>query len=207
MTNYSKWDKFAADLASDTESEEERELVNYTSKNACYIHVPPKDFSNKEQLCKILEDAVDFAPPSSSAAGIMEEDSEPEAGVVAACKNYGWTSIGSQSLPGYGAAAQGKDAWRVYFDDNFLTTQSKPNRGARALIGHQSLGSFVVACYDRDSGKDRPISRKEVADLIINRQQGKDAEKINLEHEKQQESQELFKKLGVDTINLKGPES
>eukprot|EP00439_Symbiodinium_sp_Y106_P061392 s981_g9.t1 len=47
MTNYSKWDKFAADLASDTEEEEERELGDYTAKTVCYIHVPPGDFTKK----------------------------------------------------------------------------------------------------------------------------------------------------------------
>mmetsp|Transcript_60022 Transcript_60022/g.134941 ORF Transcript_60022/g.134941 Transcript_60022/m.134941 type:complete len:207 (-) Transcript_60022:11-631(-) len=204
MTNYNKWDKFAADLASDTESEEERELVDFTSKNACYVHIPPQSFSTKEQLCKLLEELPEFSPPSSSAAGILEEGTAPEAGVEAACKKFGWTSIGSQALPGYGAAYKGRDLWRVYFDDLFCTTQTKPNPGARALIGHQSLGSFVLACMDRETTKDRPISRKEVADLIMNRQQGKDAEKISLEHETQQENQEMYKKLGLDTINLGG---
>mmetsp|Transcript_15248 Transcript_15248/g.48067 ORF Transcript_15248/g.48067 Transcript_15248/m.48067 type:complete len:208 (+) Transcript_15248:81-704(+) len=204
MTNYSKWDKFAADLASDTESEEERDLSDYTKKLVRYVHVPPRDFSQKRALCQLLEEDEDFEPPGSAAAGVLADGGEPEPGVARALKKYGWSSIGSQLLPGYGSGSRGDDLWRVFFDDNFLTTQSAPNPGARALLGYRSLGSFVVACLDRKAGADRPISRKEVADLICRRQQGGDAERINLEHEGQKQSMSMFEQLGAQKIELKG---
>lgn len=207
MTNYSKWDKFAADIASDTESEEEREMGDYTEKRARYIHLPPKDFSTKAQCCAILEEDDDFEAPSSAAAGVLDEGAAPEAGVGRALKQYGWSSIGSQFVPGYGSTSGGDDLWRVFFDDNFLSTQRQPNRGARALIGHKSLGSFVIACMNRSTGEDRPISRKEVADLILRRQQGGDAERINLEHEQQKANMKLFEDIGAETVNLGGEES
>mmetsp|Transcript_150757 Transcript_150757/g.420240 ORF Transcript_150757/g.420240 Transcript_150757/m.420240 type:complete len:207 (+) Transcript_150757:60-680(+) len=203
MTNYSKWDKFASDLASDTESEEERDLSAYAKKSARYIHVPPRDFSQKEALCRLLEEDEEFEAPGSAAAGIVTEGVEPEPGVARALKKYGWTSVGSQLLPGYGTGSLGDDLWRVFFDDMFLTTQKQPNPGARALLGYQSLGSFVVACMDRQTGRDRPISRKEVADLIMRRQEGKDAERINLEQEQQKQRMAMFEQLGAEKIELK----
>mmetsp|Transcript_46146 Transcript_46146/g.103773 ORF Transcript_46146/g.103773 Transcript_46146/m.103773 type:complete len:207 (-) Transcript_46146:100-720(-) len=203
MTNYNKWDKFASDLASDTESEEERELSDYTKKNARYVHVPPREFTRKEALCKLLEEDEEFEAPASAAAGIVMEGAEPEPGVARAFKKYGWTSIGSQFLPGYGVGSKGDDLWRIFFDDTFLTSQTKPNPGARALLGYASLGSFVVACLDRKTGEDRPISRKEVADLITRRQQGLDGERINLEQEDQKSRMEMFDKLGAERVELK----
>mmetsp|Transcript_89830 Transcript_89830/g.262573 ORF Transcript_89830/g.262573 Transcript_89830/m.262573 type:complete len:207 (-) Transcript_89830:41-661(-) len=202
MTNYSKWDKFAADLASDTESEEERDLSEYTRKTTRYIHVPPREFSRKDALCKLLEEDEEFEAPGSAAAGIVTEGVETEPGVARALKKYGWTSIGSQFLPGYGTSSQGDDLWRIFFDDTFLTSQTKPNPGARALLGHNSLGSFVVACLDRKTGQDRPISCKEVADLIARRQQGGDAERINLENEQQRKRMDVFSQLGAETVDL-----
>eukprot|EP00927_Polykrikos_kofoidii_P007279 TRINITY_DN12980_c0_g1_i1.p1 TRINITY_DN12980_c0_g1~~TRINITY_DN12980_c0_g1_i1.p1 ORF type:complete len:281 (-),score=41.91 TRINITY_DN12980_c0_g1_i1:76-918(-) len=205
MTNYSKWDKFAADVASDTDGEEEQELSEFAKKEVRYIHIPPKDFSRKPQLCRLLEEAPDFEQPTSQAAGVLLEEpgASVEPGVARALEKYGWTSIGSQLLPGYGAASQGDDLWRIFFDDNFLTTQKQPNPGARALLGYASLGSFVVACLDRKAGEDRLISRKEVADLIMRRQQGGDAERIALESERQKESMKVFDELGAQKIELK----
>jgi len=204
MTNYSKWDKFAADLASDTEGEEEQELDVYTKKSARYIHIPPCDFTNeKEALCKLLEEDDEFEAPGSASAGIPTEDSETPAGVQRALTKYGWKSIGSQFIPGYGVGSSGDDLWRIFFDDCFLTTQKDANPGARALLGNASLGSFVVACLNRKAGSDRPISRKEVADLIMRRQQGADAERINLEHEEQKKRMQMFEELGAQTVDLK----
>merc|ERR1711924_548390 len=158
MGNYSKWDKFAADLDSDTDKEEERQLTDFTKKVGLYIHIPAKDFSTKEQLCKILEDVPEFEPPSSSAAGVASIDGdELEPGVESALKRYGWSSIGSQNVPGYGAASQGDDIWRVFFDDNFLSSQKQRNPGARGLLGVASLGSFIISCLDRKTGTCRPI--------------------------------------------------
>jgi len=203
MTNYSKWNKFASDLASDTESEEERELSEFARKDVRYIHIPPKDFTRKPQLCRLLEEVADFEPPSSQAAGVaLEEAPEVEPGVARAIKSFGWTSIGSQLIPGYGAGNEGDDLWRVFFDDNFLTTQKLPNPGARALLGYQSLGSFVVACMDRSRGEDRPISRKEVADLIMRRQQGGDGERIAVERERQEANMKLFDSIGAQKVDL-----
>mmetsp|Transcript_38137 Transcript_38137/g.95696 ORF Transcript_38137/g.95696 Transcript_38137/m.95696 type:complete len:209 (+) Transcript_38137:78-704(+) len=208
MTNYSKWDKFAADLASDTDGEEEQELHDFTHQRSRYIHIPPRDFTRKPQLCKLLEEDASFEPPSSAAAGVCTESGEePEPAVARVLKKYGWSSVGSQFIPGYGAGSQGDDLWRVYFDDNFLSTQKTPNAGARALLGFESRGSFVVACLDRKSGENRPISRKEVADLIMRRQQGGDAEKINMEMEAQRERMKAFESLGAETVELKAPDS
>jgi len=208
MTNYSKWDKFAADLASDTDGEEEQELSRYTSKSARYIHIPPKDFTKKERLCELLEEDALFESPSSAAAGVCAVDGDqPPPEVVRSLEKYGWGSIGSQFLPGYGASSQGDDLWRIFFDDNFLSTQKKENPGARALLGFASLGSFVVACMNRKTGEDRPISRKEVADLIIRRQTGGDAEKIQLETESQKERMAMFEQLGAKQVELKAPEA
>mmetsp|Transcript_105752 Transcript_105752/g.296099 ORF Transcript_105752/g.296099 Transcript_105752/m.296099 type:complete len:209 (-) Transcript_105752:75-701(-) len=208
MTSYAKWDKFAKDLASDTESEEERDLSDFAQKTVRYIHVPPRDFSQKAQLCKLLEEEDAFEAPSSAAAGVCVEDGEkPPSEVARALKKYGWSSIGSQFIPGYGASSNSDDLWRVFFDDNFLCTQKEKNPGARALLGHQSLGSFVVSCMERSTGQDRPISRKEVADLIMRRQQGLDAERINLEAEKQTERMALFDQLGAQRVDLKPPEA
>ncbi|CAK9006932.1 NADP-dependent glyceraldehyde-3-phosphate dehydrogenase [Durusdinium trenchii] len=204
MTNYSKWDKFAADLASDTEEEEERELEKYTSKTACFIHVPPGDFTKKEQLCKLLEEDPDFEAPSSTAAGIVTEDAEPEPGVSRALKKYKWQSVTSSFIPGYAPGGGSDDLWRLFFDDNFLTTQTEPNRAARALLGYKSLGSFVVSCVSRTTGVERPISRKEVADLIMRRQHGGDAERISREHEDQKARMDAFSKLGGQTVELSG---
>ncbi|CAJ1426273.1 unnamed protein product, partial [Effrenium voratum] len=204
MTNYSKWDKFAADLASDTEEEEEQELKDFTSKSGCFIHVPCGDFSRKEQLCKMLQEDPDFEAPSSSAAGILADDAEPEPGVERALKKYKWASVTSSFIPGYGPSNGGDDMWRLFFDDNFLTTQSEPNRAARALLGYRALGSFVVSCVNRKTGQDRPISRKEVADLIMRRLQGGDAERITRENEDQRARMETFSQLGGETIELKG---
>eukprot|EP00928_Gymnodinium_smaydae_P082980 TRINITY_DN66246_c0_g1_i1.p2 TRINITY_DN66246_c0_g1~~TRINITY_DN66246_c0_g1_i1.p2 ORF type:complete len:207 (+),score=58.26 TRINITY_DN66246_c0_g1_i1:92-712(+) len=205
MTNYNKWDKFAADLASDTESEEERELSEFTRKEVRYLHLPPREFTRKPQLCRLLEEAVGFEPPSSQAAGVAavagEEVIEPA--VRQAMQRYGWSSIGSQLIPGFGSGCEGDDLWRVFFDDNFLTTQKVPNPGARALLGYASLGSFVVACLDRKTGKDRPISRKEVADLIIRRQQGGDAERIQQERERSEANMKLLEGVGAETVELK----
>jgi len=94
--------------------------------------------------------------------------------------------------------------WRLYFDDNFLTTQKEPNRAARALLGYKSMGSFVVSCLNRSTGVERPISRKEVADLIMKRQHGGDAERISREHENQRAQMEAFSKLGGQTVDLEG---
>jgi len=203
MTNYSKWDKLAAELPSDTESEEERELSDYTRKETCYIHIPPKEFTQKTQLCKLLEEDPQFEAPSSAAAGVVEDGDDEEPNVSRAKKKYGWGSIGSQMIPGYGSTCKGEDHWRVFFDDCFLTTQKTPNPGARALLGYASLGSFVVACLDGRTGKDRPISRKEVADLILKRQKGEDAERINVEHEARSKSMKEFEKLGAQCLDLK----
>merc|ERR1719387_2170079 len=84
----------------------------------------------------------------------------------------------------------------------FLTTQSQANPGARALLGTPSLGSFVVACLNSENGLERPISKKEVADLIIRRQEGLDAERIDLESEQQEKGMEIYQKLGVETIDM-----
>jgi len=204
MTNYSKWDKFAADLASDTEGEEEQQLVDYTKKSARYIHIPARDFPNeKEALCKLLEEDDEFEPPSSGAAGIPTDDSETPAGLQRALTKYGWKSIGSQFIPGYGVNSNGDDLWRVFFDDCFLTTQTVANPGARALLGNASLGSFVVACFDRKSGSDKLISKKEVADLIMRRQQGADGERIDLEQKEQAKRMQMFEELGAQTVDLK----
>eukprot|EP00933_Yihiella_yeosuensis_P067045 TRINITY_DN71650_c0_g1_i1.p1 TRINITY_DN71650_c0_g1~~TRINITY_DN71650_c0_g1_i1.p1 ORF type:complete len:203 (+),score=49.46 TRINITY_DN71650_c0_g1_i1:59-667(+) len=201
MTNYAKWDKFAADLASDSEEEEERELSEYTKKRARFIHVPPGDFLKKEDLCKLLEEDLDFEAPSSAAAGIMDGGvTEPQ--VDRALKKYKWASVASQFLPGYGPNSKGDDCWRIFYDDTFLTTQTEPNRAARALLGYQSLGSFVVSCLDKRAGEDRLISRKEVADLVMNRQRGSDGERIHYEHESQKARSEEFSKLGAETIEL-----
>mmetsp|Transcript_24544 Transcript_24544/g.54643 ORF Transcript_24544/g.54643 Transcript_24544/m.54643 type:complete len:206 (-) Transcript_24544:112-729(-) len=203
MTNYNKWDKFVSDIPSDTESEEERELSDFTKKSVRYIHIPPVEFTTKPQLCKLLEEDPNFAPPSSAAAGIVIEGEELETGTKYATSKYGWSSVGSQLIPGYGAGSKGSDHWRIFFDDNFLSTQKVPNRGARALLGHNSLGSFVVACLNRDTGEDRPISRKEVADLIISRQQGNDAERIALERERHEASMKTFEAIGAERVDLK----
>mmetsp|Transcript_45360 Transcript_45360/g.117413 ORF Transcript_45360/g.117413 Transcript_45360/m.117413 type:complete len:207 (-) Transcript_45360:46-666(-) len=204
MTNYSKWDKFAADVASDTESEEERELTDYAKKTARYIHIPPKEFSRKPELCALLEEDPDFEAPSSAEAGVFLDGKESEPGVARSLKKYGWTSVSSQLVPGYGGNTQGNDHWRIFFDDMFLTTQKVPNRGARALLGYQSLGSFVVACLDAKTGEDRLISRKEVADLITKRQQGGDGERISREHERQKESMKTFEQFGGTRVDLAG---
>mmetsp|Transcript_70254 Transcript_70254/g.124090 ORF Transcript_70254/g.124090 Transcript_70254/m.124090 type:complete len:204 (+) Transcript_70254:29-640(+) len=203
MTNYDKWAKFAADVASDSDKEEEKELEKYTKKRARFIHVPPGAFSNKEQICKLLEEDMDFEAPSSAAAGIMDEGIV-EPGVARAIDKYKWSSVGSQFLPGYGPSAPGTDMWRIFFDDNFLTTQKEPNKAARALIGHKSLGSFVVSCVDRNTKEDRAISLKEVADLIIRRQQGGDAERIGREHGDQRAQMDSLSSLGVETVELDG---
>merc|ERR1711977_465871 len=167
--------------------------------------IPPKDFTTKPQLCKLLEDEPEYEPPSSNAAGVLVGDDvgEVEPGVAVAAKKYNWSSIGSQFIPGYGANSEGDDLWRVWFDDNFLSSQTVSNPGARALLGNPCLGSFVVACLDRKTGKDRPISRKEVADLVMRRQQGLDGERIAREREAHQESMKVFEKMGAQTVDLK----
>merc|ERR1719240_2607411 len=193
MTNYSKWDKFAKDLHSDTESEEEDNLRAHTGKDARHVHIPPKSFSTKEQLCQLFEEDECFE-------GTGEQ--------TPSCQRYGWEGgVGSQFVPGYGLSSKGggvdsNDHWRVYFDDMFLTTQKEPNPGARALLGTASLGSFVVACVDGKSGLERPISKKEVADLIMRRQEGLDAERIDLESQQQRKGMELYEKMGVETIEM-----
>eukprot|EP00932_Pfiesteria_piscicida_P000029 SRR837773.10024.p1 GENE.SRR837773.10024~~SRR837773.10024.p1 ORF type:complete len:116 (-),score=35.36 SRR837773.10024:21-317(-) len=96
--------------------------------------------------------------------------------------------------------------WRVFFDDNFLSTQKASNPGARALLGSASLGSMVVACLDRRTGQDRPISRFEVASLIMKRQMGDDAGKIAYEGEQSKERMAQLGQLGVQTVDLKPPE-
>lgn len=204
MTNYSKWDKFAADLASDTEEEEERQLEDYNQKTGSFIHVPPGDYTKKEDLCQLLEEDPDFEAPSSTAAGILSDDVEPEPGVARALKKYKWSSVTSSFIPGYAPGGTSDDLWRLYFDDNFLTTQKEPNRAARALLGYKSMGSFVVSCLNRSTGVERPISRKEVADLIMKRQHGGDAERISREHENQRAQMEAFSKLGGQTVDLEG---
>lgn len=170
----------------------------------CFVHIPPGDFSRKEQLCKLLQEDADFEAPSSSAAGVEMDDEVRETGVESALEKYKWKSVGSQFVPGYGPTSAGDDMWRAFFDDNFLSTQSEPNRAARALLGHKSLGSFVVSCVDRKTGEARPISRKEVADLILRRQQGGDGERIQKEHETQKANMEAFSKLGGQSVNLEG---
>eukprot|EP00929_Paragymnodinium_shiwhaense_P021596 TRINITY_DN14049_c0_g1_i1.p1 TRINITY_DN14049_c0_g1~~TRINITY_DN14049_c0_g1_i1.p1 ORF type:complete len:209 (-),score=43.36 TRINITY_DN14049_c0_g1_i1:479-1105(-) len=204
MTNYNKWDKFAADLASDTEEEEEQDLARFTGKNTRYIHIPPKEFTRKPQLCQLLEEEPEYAPPSSQSAGVLvgEDVGEVEPGVAEASKKFKWSSIGSQFIPGYGANSEGDDLWRVWFDDNFLSTQKVANPAARALLGNPCLGSFVVACLDRKTGKDRPISRKEVADLIMRRQQGLDGERIAREREAHEEGMKVFDQIGAERVNL-----
>eukprot|EP00913_Durusdinium_trenchii_P015942 g14981.t1 len=189
MTNYSKWDKFAADLASDTEEEEERELEKYTSKTACFIHVPPGDFTKKEQLCKLLEEDPDFEAPSSTAAGIVTEDAEPEPGVSRALKKYKWQSVTSSFIPGYAPGGGSDDLWRLFFDDNFLTTQTEPNRAARALLGYKSLGSFVVSCAHQPEGGGRPHHASATW-------------RISREHEDQKARMDAFSKLGGQTVEL-----
>ncbi|CAE8609081.1 unnamed protein product [Polarella glacialis] len=201
MTNYSKWDKFASDLASDSEAEEERDLADFAKKTVRYIHVPPGDFRDKTQLCQLLEEDPHFEAPSSAAAGINLGDGA-EAGVDRAVKKYKWTSVSSQFLPGYGNSTQGDDIWRIFYDDMFLTSQTEPNRAARALLGYQSLGSFVVSCLDRKTGEDRLISRKEVADLVMKRQRGGDAERITVEHEQQKATMDSFSQLGGQRVEL-----
>eukprot|EP00747_Dinoflagellata_sp_TGD_P167324 gnl/TRDRNA2_/TRDRNA2_191497_c0_seq1.p1 gnl/TRDRNA2_/TRDRNA2_191497_c0~~gnl/TRDRNA2_/TRDRNA2_191497_c0_seq1.p1 ORF type:complete len:198 (+),score=48.22 gnl/TRDRNA2_/TRDRNA2_191497_c0_seq1:74-667(+) len=196
MTNYSKWDKLAAELHEDTDSEEEADLKEYTTKSTRYIHIPPGDFTQKRQLCKLLEEHDDFKVPESGAIEGEEVDR--------ARARYGWQSVGSQFIPGYGLNSVGDDCWRVFFDDNFLTTQKTSNVAARALLGFPSLGSFVVACLNRKTGSDRPISRKEVADLIIRRQEGYDAERIRAETRQGKESMEAMEKMGVNRIDLSG---
>eukprot|EP00435_Cladocopium_sp_Y103_P012173 s3038_g3.t1 len=150
MTNYSKWDKFAADLASDTEEEEERQLEDYTSKTACFIHVPPGDFTRKEQLCQMLEEDPDFEAPSSTAAGIVSDGEQPEPGVLRALEKYKWSSVTSSFIPGYNPGGGSDDLWRLFFDDNFLTSQKEPNRAARALLGIEARPIFdtVVGAHE-----------------------------------------------------------
>eukprot|EP00931_Biecheleriopsis_adriatica_P054244 TRINITY_DN31904_c0_g1_i2.p1 TRINITY_DN31904_c0_g1~~TRINITY_DN31904_c0_g1_i2.p1 ORF type:complete len:134 (-),score=32.64 TRINITY_DN31904_c0_g1_i2:112-513(-) len=131
-------------------------------------------------------------------------DGQTEPGVERAIKKYKWSSVASQFLPGYGPGSPGDDMWRIFYDDTFLTTQSEPNKAARALLGYKSLGSFVVSCVDRSTGKDRPISRKEVADLIMKRQQGADAERIGREHAVQKDRMDTFSKFGGETVELNG---
>lgn len=200
MTNYSKWDKFAADLASDTDSEEERDLSEYTTKRSAYIHIPAKEFSHKVDICRMLEEARDFEAVGAAVGNFDKPDPE----VANVCRKYGWADVGSQFVSGYAVDSGTEDCWRLFFDDNFLTTQKQPNPAARALLGCTSLGSFVVTCVDAKTRSNRLISRKEVADLIIRRGQGLDRDKILLEHERQRGILDQLSKSGVETVNLKG---
>eukprot|EP00397_Hematodinium_sp_SG-2012_P060907 GEMP01079919.1.p2 GENE.GEMP01079919.1~~GEMP01079919.1.p2 ORF type:complete len:123 (+),score=24.07 GEMP01079919.1:388-756(+) len=117
---------------------------------------------------------------------------------------FSWKCPGSGYIPGYNFSnSQHTDMWRLHYDDLFLTSQDTPNPGARALLGTKSLGSMVVCCQVKYKNGERNISRKEVADLIMMRQEGKDREKIHLEQEAHSERMEEMKKLGMNPIQMK----
>lgn len=115
---------------------------------------------------------------------------------------YDWSSVGSCYIPGYnGTDPNIKDMWRLHYDDSFLHTQSVHNPGARALLGTRAFGHFVVTCGQLGQG-DRKISRKEVADLIMNRQNGKDAEKITRERDEHTAQMEKLNTMGIKQVNM-----
>jgi len=183
MTNYDKWAKFSATLHSDSESEEEAELARFTKKNVTHIHIPPVDFVQKEKLCELLEELPEFDPEKAK-------------------ETYDWSSVGGCYIPGYnGTDPNIKDMWRLHYDDSFVYSQTVHNPGARALLGTRAFGHFVVTCSRAGQG-DRKISRKEVADLIMNRQNGKDAEKITREREEHAVQMEKLDSMGIKQVNL-----
>eukprot|EP00392_Amoebophrya_sp_AT5.2_P017727 g18134.t1 len=117
-------------------------------------------------------------------------------------------TIGSTFLPGYNLNSKSQKLWKVYYDDCFLQIEDySPNPAARALIGTRATGWFVVCCYERvtrDSAETKlgKFSKKDVADLIYARGEGKDAGKIELEIAQSKAQQENLEGLGMKFQSL-----
>ncbi|CAK0842904.1 unnamed protein product [Prorocentrum cordatum] len=215
MTNYNKWDKFAADLASDTEEEEDQELQESSPGSPPDTSTFPRASSRKSGSCARCWKRTrrGLRGPGLGGRGPAERGRR---------RHGAWRRLRAEEVQLVLRGLAVCPRLRVHqprrrpvagFFRRQLPVDAEGAKPRRALA-HRSclpgqLRGRVHGPEDQGggTGRDRPISRKEVADLIMRRQQGGDAEKINLEHEKNRESMKLFEKLGAETVELKGPEA
>ncbi|CAD7941531.1 unnamed protein product [Amoebophrya sp. A120] len=124
-------------------------------------------------------------------------------------------TIGSTFLPGYNIATAATDPvtkqkklWKIWYDDCFLQKEGdyKHNPAARSLIGSKALGAFILGCQVVDEQKKQTywglVSKKEVADLVFNRSEGKDSHRIEQEMLQQKAQQAKLEALGMKFQSL-----
>eukprot|EP00746_Dinoflagellata_sp_MGD_P053825 gnl/MRDRNA2_/MRDRNA2_236186_c0_seq1.p1 gnl/MRDRNA2_/MRDRNA2_236186_c0~~gnl/MRDRNA2_/MRDRNA2_236186_c0_seq1.p1 ORF type:complete len:234 (-),score=36.52 gnl/MRDRNA2_/MRDRNA2_236186_c0_seq1:164-826(-) len=211
VLDYSKWEKMATALDFSSDSEQEAEIASknpvFVERRYNFLAIPPQAFmpGGKQKLMglvgtlpnitsRVQEDVESlFESYTSQTTSVANQ-------TVAAkkiCEMFSWQRVGSEVVP----ALPDGDRWCVFYDSSAQSMSAEENPAGRALILEKARGWFVIGCISQKTNSYLPISRKQVADIIIRRINGDDSARI---HELLREDRNKVKMIEETGVNDKG---